>query len=68
MKSVEEIQVPNEMHEWNNQQRKQVQLNAKAMHILLCALGPEEFAKVSSCDNARRFGTSLKLSMKAQMR
>ncbi|KAK9007252.1 hypothetical protein V6N11_051081 [Hibiscus sabdariffa] len=45
MKRVGEIQVPKERHEWSNQERKQVQLNAKAMHILLCALGPKRTCK-----------------------
>ncbi|KAK8507805.1 hypothetical protein V6N12_074370 [Hibiscus sabdariffa] len=52
-KRVGEILIPKERHEWSDQERKQVQLNAKALHILLCALGPDEFAKVFSCDNAK---------------
>ncbi|KAK9045690.1 hypothetical protein V6N11_051599 [Hibiscus sabdariffa] len=61
MKRVGELQVPNERHEWSNQERKQVQLNAKDIHILLCALGPEEFVKVSSCDNAKEIWDKLEV-------
>ncbi|KAL4312066.1 hypothetical protein GQ457_01G013580 [Hibiscus cannabinus] len=64
MKRVGEIQVPKERHEWSNQERKQVQLNAKVMHILLCALGPEEYAKISSCDNAKEIWDKLEVVMK----
>ncbi|KAL4303665.1 hypothetical protein GQ457_10G011860 [Hibiscus cannabinus] len=35
MKRVGEIHLPKERHEWSDQERKQVQLNAKAMHIPL---------------------------------
>ncbi|KAK8534673.1 hypothetical protein V6N12_057317 [Hibiscus sabdariffa] len=59
MKRVGETQVLMERHKWSNQERNQVQLNAKAMHILLCALGPEEFAKVSSCDNTKEIWDKL---------
>ncbi|KAK9030834.1 hypothetical protein V6N11_032244 [Hibiscus sabdariffa] len=61
MKRVGESQVPKERHEWSAQERKQVQLNAKAMHILLCALGPEEHAKVSSYDNAKEIWDKLEV-------
>ncbi|KAL4369632.1 hypothetical protein GQ457_05G026970 [Hibiscus cannabinus] len=61
MKRVGKLQVPNERHGWSNQERKQVQLNTEAMHILLCALGPEEFAKVSSCDNAKEIWDNLEV-------
>ncbi|KAL4281389.1 hypothetical protein GQ457_03G010150 [Hibiscus cannabinus] len=61
MKRVGELQVPKEGHEWSNQEKKQVQLNVKAMHILLCALGPEEFAKVSSCENAKEIWDKLEV-------
>ncbi|KAK9028501.1 hypothetical protein V6N11_025659 [Hibiscus sabdariffa] len=59
MKRVGENQVPKERHEWSVQERKQVQLNAKAMHILLCSLGLKEFSKVSSCDNAKEIWDKL---------
>ncbi|KAL4298282.1 hypothetical protein GQ457_12G012140 [Hibiscus cannabinus] len=61
MKKVGETQVPKERHEWSNQERKQVQLNAKAMHIILCAPGLEEHAKISSCDNAKEIQDKLEV-------
>ncbi|KAL4340873.1 hypothetical protein GQ457_08G034850 [Hibiscus cannabinus] len=60
-KIVGEVLIPKDRHEWSDQERKQVQLNAKAMHILLCALGPEEFVKVSSCDNAKEIWDKLEV-------
>ncbi|KAK8562447.1 hypothetical protein V6N12_010525 [Hibiscus sabdariffa] len=62
-KRVGEILIPKERHEWSDQERKQVQLNAKALHILLCALGPDEFAKVSSCGNAKEIWNKLELAL-----
>ena len=53
MKVLGDIHTPKERHEWSDQERKHVQLNSKAIHFLLCALGPEEYAKVSSCDHAK---------------
>ncbi|KAL4297210.1 hypothetical protein GQ457_12G012190 [Hibiscus cannabinus] len=38
-----------------------MQLNAKGMHILICALGPKEHAKVSSCDNAKEIWDKLEV-------
>ncbi|KAL4273142.1 hypothetical protein GQ457_13G013440 [Hibiscus cannabinus] len=61
MKRVGELQLPKERHEWSDRERRQVQLNAKAMHILLCALGPDEHAKVSSCDNAKEIWDKLEV-------
>ncbi|KAL4271733.1 hypothetical protein GQ457_13G016510 [Hibiscus cannabinus] len=61
MKIVRETQVPKERHDWSIQERKQVQLIAKAMYILLYALGLEEFAIVSSCDNAKEIWDKLEV-------
>ncbi|KAL4363747.1 hypothetical protein GQ457_04G016600 [Hibiscus cannabinus] len=34
-KRVGEILIPKERHEWSDQERKQMQINAKALHFLL---------------------------------
>ncbi|KAL4366880.1 hypothetical protein GQ457_05G020890 [Hibiscus cannabinus] len=48
-KIVGYVLVPMERLEWSDQERKLVQLNAKAMHVLIYALCPKEYVKVSSC-------------------
>ncbi|KAK8367522.1 hypothetical protein V6Z12_A02G191000 [Gossypium hirsutum] len=53
IKRVEGVFVPKEESEWNDNDVKKVQLNAKAMHTLFCALGPNEYNRVSLCDNGR---------------
>ncbi|KAK5843179.1 hypothetical protein PVK06_005623 [Gossypium arboreum] len=42
-----------EANEWDEVDIKIVQLNAKVVHTLFCALGPNEYDKVSFCDNAK---------------
>ena len=52
-KKVNGIYVPKEQDEWDENDVKKVQLNSKAMHILFCALGPNEYNKVSMSSNAK---------------
>ncbi|KAK8508416.1 hypothetical protein V6N12_020197 [Hibiscus sabdariffa] len=37
-------------------------MNAKAMHILFCALGPDEYAKMSSCSSAKEIWDKLEVT------
>ncbi|EOY21640.1 Uncharacterized protein TCM_013623 [Theobroma cacao] len=39
--------------EWDRNDINMVQLNVKAMHILLCALRDREYNRVSKCDSAK---------------
>ena len=41
-KKVNDREVPKEEWEWDEKDTKMAQLNAKAMHTLFCALGPNE--------------------------
>ncbi|KAL4360754.1 hypothetical protein GQ457_04G019050 [Hibiscus cannabinus] len=41
--------------EWKVNDRKKVKLNCKALHIVFCALGIDEYGKVSSCESAKEF-------------
>ena len=43
---------------------KLAQLNAKAMHTLFCALGENEYIKVSLCENAKEIWDKLQVSHK----
>ncbi|KAL4323108.1 hypothetical protein GQ457_11G024220 [Hibiscus cannabinus] len=54
--------VPKQRHEWNDEERRRVQMNAKAMHILFCALGPDEYAKMSSCSSAKEIWDKLEVT------
>ncbi|KAK8299629.1 hypothetical protein V6Z12_D05G335000 [Gossypium hirsutum] len=53
IKRVEGVIVPKKKSEWDDNDIKKVQLNAKATHTLFCALGPNEYNRVSLCDNAK---------------
>ena len=52
-KKVDDREVPTEEWEWDEKDTKMAQLNAKAMHTLFCALGPNEYNRVSLCDSAK---------------
>ncbi|KAL4387771.1 hypothetical protein GQ457_09G022490 [Hibiscus cannabinus] len=54
--------VPKQMHEWNDEERGRVQMNAKAMHILFCALGPDEYANMSSSSSAKEIWDKLEVT------
>ncbi|KAL4325622.1 hypothetical protein GQ457_11G022870 [Hibiscus cannabinus] len=62
MKREGDSLVPKQRHEWNDEERRRVQMNAKAMHILFCALGPDEFAKMSSCSSAKEIWDKLEVT------
>ena len=42
-----------DLRELNDEDKRQLSLNAKAINSLHCALGPDEFARVSSCKSAK---------------
>ncbi|KAL4319270.1 hypothetical protein GQ457_18G008880 [Hibiscus cannabinus] len=50
--------VPKQRHEWNDEETRRVQMNAKAMHILFCALGPDSMPRCPHAQVPRKFGTS----------
>ncbi|KAL4340094.1 hypothetical protein GQ457_08G032300 [Hibiscus cannabinus] len=54
--------VPKQRHEWNDEERRRVQMNAKAMHIFFCALGPGEYADMSSCSSAKEIWDKLEVT------
>ena len=39
--------------EWDNNDRRMAQLNAKAINVLYCALSVNEFNRVSSCSSTK---------------
>ncbi|VFQ62783.1 unnamed protein product [Cuscuta campestris] len=48
-----ERKVPTPMDKLMPENKKKLSLNAKALNILFCALGQDEFARVSSCKSAK---------------
>ncbi|KAL4384623.1 hypothetical protein GQ457_15G012770 [Hibiscus cannabinus] len=44
-----------------NGQGKKMELNYKALHIIFCALGPDVYAKVSSCESAKEVWDNLEV-------
>ncbi|VFQ79940.1 unnamed protein product [Cuscuta campestris] len=53
MTTVGEHQVPTPMDKLTSDDKKKLSLNAKALSVLFCALGQDEFARVSSCKSAK---------------
>ncbi|KAK5802706.1 hypothetical protein PVK06_030323 [Gossypium arboreum] len=54
--------VPKSKNEWNEEDRRNVQLNAKAMHTLFCALRLDEYSRVSLCSNAKEIYDKLEVT------
>ena len=50
------------METWNNEENKKFSTNAKAIHLLFCALGPDEYGRISSCSNAKEFWDKLEVT------
>ena len=48
--------------EWDDNDRRMAQLNAKAINILYCALSVNEFNRVSSCSSAKEIWDRLKVT------
>ena len=61
-KKVDDREVPKEEWEWDEKDTKMAQLNAKAMHTLFCALGPNEYNRVSLCDSAKEIWDKLAIT------
>ncbi|GAV84006.1 DUF4219 domain-containing protein [Cephalotus follicularis] len=51
--------------EFNDNDFRILQLNSKAKHVLFCAIGPNEFNRISSCDSAKQMWDLLEINMKA---
>ncbi|KAK8685389.1 hypothetical protein V6N13_041392 [Hibiscus sabdariffa] len=47
--------------EWSANNRKKMELNCKALHIIFCALGPDVYAKVSYCESAKEVWDKLEV-------
>ena len=61
-KLVNSIKVPKEESEYNEDDFRMIQLNAKAKHTLYRALHPSEFNRISSCDTAKQIWDKLEVT------
>ncbi|GMJ03030.1 hypothetical protein HRI_003972200 [Hibiscus trionum] len=48
--------------EWSADDRKKMELNCKALHILFCAIGPSIYEKMSSCESAKEVCDKLEVT------
>ncbi|KAH1121376.1 hypothetical protein J1N35_004536 [Gossypium stocksii] len=67
-KRVDSVIVIKKEDEWDEVDIKMVQLNAKTMHTIFCALGPNEYNKVSLCDNTKEIWDKLKATYEGTSR
>ncbi len=59
---VNGVQVPKPEEDWDENDSKMVQLNARAMNTLYCALDVNEFNKVSTCSSAKEIWDRLEVT------
>ena len=51
---VNGISIPKLEEDWDENDIKQSEINAKAMNLLYCALDPSEFNRISTCMSAKK--------------
>ncbi|XP_027772696.1 uncharacterized protein LOC107019735 [Solanum pennellii] len=51
--------IPKERKEWNVEDKLAIQNNAKAKKILICGIGPDEYNRISSCQDAKAIWETL---------
>ncbi|XP_027774342.1 uncharacterized protein LOC114078040 [Solanum pennellii] len=51
--------IPKERKEWNAEDKLAIQNNAKAKKILICGIGPDEYNRISSCQDAKAIWETL---------
>ena len=51
MKGVNGVKTPNTFEECDKEDKKNMTMNAKANNVLTCALGKNEYSRVSSCSS-----------------
>ncbi|GAV75155.1 UBN2 domain-containing protein, partial [Cephalotus follicularis] len=52
-RTIEGVVSPKPENEYNDNDFRMLLLNSKAKHVLFCAVGPNEFNRISSCDSAK---------------
>ncbi|GAV87604.1 UBN2 domain-containing protein, partial [Cephalotus follicularis] len=56
--------IPKPRNTYNDEDRRRVQMNAKAKHIIICAINSSEFNIVSSCVSAKEIWDRLEVTYK----
>ncbi|GAV58592.1 UBN2 domain-containing protein, partial [Cephalotus follicularis] len=54
--------IPKPRISYNDDDRRKVQLNAKAKHVIICAINSSEFNRVSSCISAKEMWDRLEIT------
>ncbi|VFQ85705.1 unnamed protein product [Cuscuta campestris] len=62
MKKVEETNVPKTEDEYDAQDIKKVENNAKAINIIYCAVNPDDYRKISCCTTAKEMWDKLEIT------
>ncbi|GAV64645.1 UBN2 domain-containing protein [Cephalotus follicularis] len=55
-------QIPKLRSSYNDEDRRRVQMNAKAKHIIICAINSSELNRVSSCVSAKEMWDRLEVT------
>ncbi|GAV58561.1 UBN2 domain-containing protein, partial [Cephalotus follicularis] len=61
-RTIEGVVSPKPENEYNDNDFRMLQLNSKAKHVLFCAVGPNEFNRVSSCNTAKEMWDLLEVT------
>ncbi|GAV57966.1 DUF4219 domain-containing protein/UBN2 domain-containing protein, partial [Cephalotus follicularis] len=61
-RTIEGVVSPKPENENNDNDFRMLQLNSKAKHVLFCAVGPNEFNRISSCDSAKEIWDLLEVT------
>ncbi|VFQ66028.1 unnamed protein product [Cuscuta campestris] len=62
MKKAEETNVPKTEDEYDAQDIKKVENNAKAINIIYCAVNPDDYRKISCCTTAKEMWDKLEIT------
>ncbi|GAV65924.1 UBN2 domain-containing protein, partial [Cephalotus follicularis] len=61
-RTIDGVVSPKPENEYNDNDFMMLQLNSKAKHVLFCAVGPNEFNRISSCDSAKQMWDLLEIT------
>ena len=59
--------IPKERKEWNAEHKLAIYNNAKAKKILICGIGPDEYNRISSCQDAKAIWETLQTAHEGKM-
>ncbi|GAV81971.1 DUF4219 domain-containing protein/UBN2 domain-containing protein, partial [Cephalotus follicularis] len=61
-RTIDGVVSPKPKNEYNDNDFRMLQLNFKAKHVLFCAVGPNEFNRISSCDSTKEMWDLLEVT------